>query len=170
MVFSMLKSPGIGHQGLLDAYVLVWKIKRSKGDEKCAQPALMLVTWGPGSACTNRPSLSWQTWRTPEKLYKWCGDRVERDESRKPTEPATGEMIFPGPPFPPKSPPNLGSFISWVKQNCHFLWQWRKKLPFWKGNFFLHCHKKWQFCFTQEINDNLNFAPKVFQSTKTNRW
>ena len=31
-------------------------------------------------------------------------------------------------------------FISWVKQNWHFLWQWRKKLPFthfgglWGGN------------------------------------
>ena len=30
-----------------------------------------------------------------------------------------------------------------------------------KGQFFLHCHKKCQFCFTQEIKDNLNFAPKV---------
>ena len=41
--------------------------------------------------------------------------------------------------------------------------------PKWgKGNFFLHCHKKCQFCFTQEIKGNLNFAPKVFQTTKTN--
>ena len=64
----------------------------------------MLVTWDTGSAYTNQPSLSWQTWRTPEKLYKWYGDRVEKGESCKPTEPATGEMIFPGPPFPQKSP------------------------------------------------------------------
>ena len=33
-----------------------------------------------------------------KKLYKWYGDRVEKGESCKPTEPATGEMIFPGPP------------------------------------------------------------------------
>ena len=46
-----------------------------------------------------------------KKLYKWYGDRVERAESRKPTEPATGEMIFPGPPFPPKVPPNGGRAI-----------------------------------------------------------
>ena len=65
---------------------------------------LMLVTWDTGSAYMNRPSLSWQTWRTSEKLHKWYGDRVERGKSRKPTEPATGEMIFPGPPFHPKVP------------------------------------------------------------------
>ena len=41
--------------------------------------------------------------------------------------------------------------------------------PKWgKGNFCLLCHKKCQFCFTQEIKDDLNFAPKVFQTTKTN--
>ena len=37
-----------------------------------------------------------------------------------------------------------------------------------EGQFFLHCHKKCQFCFTREIKDNLNFTPKVFQTTKTN--
>ena len=77
--------------------------------------------------------------------------QVVRWSSRKrrvvqaPAEPATGEMIFPGPPFPPKVPHNGG-----------------------EGKFFLHCHKKCQFCFTQEIKGNLNFAPKVFQTTKTN--
>ena len=54
------------------------------------------------------------------------------------------KWFFPD-PVSPKSPPKWG-----------------------KGNFFLHCHKKCQFCFTQEIKDNLNFAPKVFQTTKTN--
>ena len=44
----MLKYLGIDHQILLDAYVLVYKIKCSKGNEKCAQPALMLVTWDTG--------------------------------------------------------------------------------------------------------------------------
>ena len=40
--------------------------------------------------------------------------------------------------------------------------------PKWvKSNFLLHCHKKCQFCSTQEIKDNLNFAPKVFQTTHT---
>ena len=76
---------------------------------------------------------------------KWYGDRVERGESCKPAEPATGEMIFPD-PVSPKSPPKWG-----------------------KGNFFPIATKKCQFCFTQEIKDNLNFAPKVFQTTKTNR-
>ena len=68
-----------------------------------------------------RPSLSWQTWRTPEKLYKWYGDRAERGESREPTEPATGEMIFPGPPFPPKVPPNGGraTFSSIATKNAN---------------------------------------------------
>ena len=36
--------------------------------------------------------------------YTWHGDRVERGESCKPTEHASGEMIFPRPPFPPKVP------------------------------------------------------------------
>ena len=54
-------------------------------------PALMIVTWDTGAAYTNQPSLSWQTWRTPEKLYKWYGDRVERGESRKRTEPERPE-------------------------------------------------------------------------------
>ena len=48
---------------------------------------------------------------TPEKLYKWYGDRVERGEAWKPTEPAIGEMIFPGPPFPSNVPPNGGKSI-----------------------------------------------------------
>ena len=48
---------------------------------------------------------------------------------------ATGEMIFPD-PVSPKSPPNG------------------------EGQFFPHCHKKCQFSFTQEIQNNLNFAPK----------
>ena len=47
-MFSMLKSLGIDHQVLLDAYVLVKKIKRLKGDEKCDQPTLMLATWDTG--------------------------------------------------------------------------------------------------------------------------
>ena len=62
-----------------------------------------------------------------------------------PAEPATGEMIFPGPPFPPKVPQNGGRAI-----------------------FSSIATKKCQFCFTQEIKGNLNFAPKVFQTTLGN--
>ena len=50
-------------------------------------------------------------------------DRVERGESCKPTDPATGEMIFPGPSFPPKVPQNGGRTI------------------------FLHCHNKMPILF-----------------------
>ena len=70
---------------------------------KCAPWALMLVTWDTGSIdhrCHGKHG------EHQKKLYKWYGDRVERGESRKPTEPATGEMIFPGPLFSPKVPPN----------------------------------------------------------------
>ena len=78
-------------------------------DMKMCSTGLNACNLGYGvSVHATRPSLSWQTWRTPEKLYKWYGDRAERGESREPTEPATGEMIFPGPPFPPKVPPNGG--------------------------------------------------------------
>ena len=66
---------------------------------------------GYGAAYTNRPSLSWQTWRTPEKLYKWYGDRVERGESRKRTEPERLEKWFFLDPRFPKSPPNGGMAI-----------------------------------------------------------
>ena len=44
------------------------------------------------------------------KTLTWRGDRVERGESCKTTEPASGEMIFQDPRFPPKSP-------KWVKSN-----------------------------------------------------
>ena len=47
-------------------------------------------------------------------------------------------------PISPKSPPNGGRAI------------------------FPPLAKICQFCFTQEIKSNLNFAPKVFQTTKTN--
>ena len=60
--------------------------------------------------------------------------------------PRPEKWFFPD-PVSPKSPPKWG-----------------------KGNFFLHCHQKCQFCFTREIKDNLNFTPKVFQTTKTNWW
>ena len=60
---------------------------------------------------TNQPSLSWQTWRTPEKLYKWYGDRVERGESCKPRlNPRPEKWFFPD-PVSPKSPPNGGRAI-----------------------------------------------------------
>ena len=39
------------------------------------------LTTAPRDPTQNQPSLSWQTWRIPEKLYKWYGDRVERGES-----------------------------------------------------------------------------------------
>ena len=105
----------------------------------------MLVTWDTGSTYTrtNRSSLSWQTWRTSEKLYKWYDDRVERGESRKPTEPATGEMIFPGPRFPQKSKGEGQFFSSIATKNANSV-------------------------SPQAIKDNLNSAPKVFQTTKTN--
>ena len=65
----------------------------------------MLVTWDTGSAYTNQPSLSWQTWRTPEKLNKWYGDREERGESCKPRlNPRPEKWFFPDPRFPQKSP------------------------------------------------------------------
>ena len=81
----------------------------------------MLVTWDTGSIghrCHGKHG------EHQKKLYKWYGDRVERGESRKPTEPAIGEMIFPGTPVSPKSPPQMG-----------------------KGQFFLHCHKKMSILF-----------------------
>ena len=37
---------------------------------KMCSTGLNACNLGYGSACTNWPSLSWQTWRTPEKLYK----------------------------------------------------------------------------------------------------
>ena len=80
--------------------------------------------------------------RKTVQVIRWSSRK--RRVVQAPAEPATGEMIFPDPRFPQKSP-QMG-----------------------KGNFFLHCHKKCQFCFTQEIKGNLNFAPKVFQTTKTN--
>ena len=80
---------------------------------------------------TNQPSLSWQTWRTPEKLYKWYGDRAERGESCKPTEPATGEMIFPDPCFP-QSPPKWGkgSFSSIATKKMPILFHSGNKRQF----------------------------------------
>ena len=65
----------------------------------------MLVTWDTGAAYTNRPSLSWQTWRTPEKtvqVVRWSSRK--RRVAQTCWTRATGEMIFPGPPFPQKSP------------------------------------------------------------------
>ena len=95
---------------------------------------------------TNQPSLSWQTWRTPEKLYKWYGDRVERGESCKPTEPATGEMIFSGPRFPQKSP-QMG-----------------------EGQFFPPLPQKMPILFHSGNKRQFKLCPKVFQTTKTNWW
>ena len=91
----------------------------------------MLVTWDTGSVYTNQPSLSWQTWQTPEKLYKWYGDRVESGESCKPAEPATGEMIFSGPPFPPKVPQNgEGQFFPPLPQKMPILFHSGNKRQF----------------------------------------
>ena len=113
---------------------------------KCAQPTLMRVTWDTGvsvheSAIVVMANMA----NTAEKLYKWYGDRVERGESCKPRLNCDRRNDSSRTPVSPKSPPKWG-----------------------KGNFFLHCHKKCQFCFTQEINGNLNFAPKAFPTTKTN--
>ena len=50
---------------------------------------------------------------------------------------ATGENDFSQTPVSPKSPPKWG-----------------------KGNVFLHCHKKCQLCFTQEIKDQFKICHK----------
>ena len=60
-----------------------------------------------------------------------------------PAEPATGEMIFPGPPFPPEVPQNGGRAIFPPLP---------QKMPI-----LFHSGNKRQF----------NLAPKVFQTTKT---
>ena len=55
-----------------------------------------------------------------KNLYKWYGDRVERGESCKPAEPATGEMIFFRTPVSPKSPPNgEGQFSPIATKNAN---------------------------------------------------
>ena len=73
---------------------------------QCAQPALMLVTWDTGVSVIEWAIIVMINLANTGKNCTWHGDRVERGESCKPTEPASGEMIFPGPPFPPKVSPN----------------------------------------------------------------
>ena len=105
----------------------------------------MLVTWDTGVSVHESAIVVMANMVNTGKLYKWYGDRVERGESCKPRlNPQPEKWFFPDPRFP-KVPQNGGRAI-----------------------FFLHCHKKCQFCFTQEIKGNLNFAPKVFQTTETN--
>ena len=66
-----------------------------------------------------------------KSLYKWNGDRVERGESRKPSEPATGEMIFPDPVSPPKSPQmGKGQFFSPLPQKIPILFHSGNKRQF----------------------------------------
>ena len=109
----------------------------------------MLVTWDTGVSVHAYESAI-VVMANMANTGKTSTSEVVRWSSRKkwvvqaPAEPATGEMIFPGPPFPPKVPQNGGRAIF-------------PPLP-----------QKCQFCFTQEIKGNLNFAPKVFQTTKTN--
>ena len=91
-----------------------------------------------------------------KKLYTWHGDRVERGESCKPTEPVSGEMIFPGPPFPPKVPPK------WGKRN--FLLHYHKKRPilFHSGNkrHFKRCSQSVSNCQNQLVE-----AEKLFKKS-----
>ena len=66
-----------------------------------------------------------------KKLYTWHEHQVERGESCKPTEPASGEMIFPGPPFPPKIPPNgLRAIFSPLPQKMPILFHSGNKRQF----------------------------------------
>ena len=112
---------------------------------KCAQPALMLVTWDTGVSVHETAIVVMANMANTGKtvqVVRWSSRK--RRVVQAPAEPRPDKWFFPDPSFPQKSP------------------KWGK------GNFFLHCHKKCQFCFTQEIKGNLNFAPKAFQTTKTN--
>ena len=92
--------------------------------KKSAQPALMLVTWDTGvsvheSAIVVMANMA-NTGKTVQ-VVRWSSRK--RRVVQAPAESATGEMIFPGPRFPQKSP-QMG-----------------------KGNFFLHCRKKMPILF-----------------------
>ena len=80
----------------------------------------------------NQPTLSWQTWRTPEKLHKWYGDRAERRESCKPRlNPRPEKWFFPDPRFTQKSPKmGEGQFFPPLPQKMPILFHSGNKRQF----------------------------------------
>ena len=108
---------------------------------------LMLVTWDTGvsvhesiSAIVVMANMA-NTGKTVQ-VVRWSSRK--RRVVQAPAEPRTKKWFFPDPSFPPKSP-KMG-----------------------QGQFFPPLTQKCQLCFTQEIKGNLNFAPKAFQTKKTN--
>ena len=108
------------------------KIKCSKGNEKCAPPALMLVTWDTGVGVHESAIVVMANMANTGKLYKWYGDRVERGESCKPRlNPRPEKWFFPDPRFPPKSPKmGEGQFFPPLPQKMPILFHSGNKRQF----------------------------------------
>ena len=103
-----------------------------EGNEKCAQPALMLVTWDSGvsvheSAIVVMANMA-NTGKTVQ-VVRWSSRK--RRVVQAPAEPATGEMIFPGPRFPQKSPQmGEGQFFPPLPQKMPILFHSGNKRQF----------------------------------------
>ena len=83
-----------------------------EGNEKCAQPTLMLVTWDTGVSVHESTIVVMANMANTGKtlqVVRWSSRK--RRVVQAPAEPATREMIFPGPSFPPKVPQNGGRAI-----------------------------------------------------------
>ena len=76
-----------------------------EGNEKCAQPALMLVTWDTGVSVHESAIVVMANMANTGKNCTIHGDRVERGESCKPRlNPRPEKWFFPDTHFPQKSP------------------------------------------------------------------